>query len=51
MGKLICEICKKQIKEDTEGNFKYCQGHDIFAVTEFKERKEKKSLFETEGQI
>lgn len=25
-----CHKCKKQLKEDTEGNPKYCQGHDMF---------------------
>ena len=25
-----CKQCNKPIKEDTDGNLKYCQGHDIF---------------------
>ena len=24
-----CKRCSKLIKEDTEGNQKYCQGHDV----------------------
>jgi hypothetical protein len=31
-----CKICKKQIKENTDGNFNYCQGHNIFEVSEKK---------------
>ena len=30
-----CKKCGKLLKEDTEGNLKYCQGHSIFE----KERK------------
>ena len=26
-----CEICKKPVKENTEGNKRYCQGHWIFS--------------------
>ena len=25
-----CKKCGKLVKEDTEGNPKYCQGHSIF---------------------
>jgi hypothetical protein len=24
---MICKICSKRIKENTEGDNKYCQGH------------------------
>ncbi len=27
-----CPICKKPLKEDTEGDEKYCQGHSIFEL-------------------
>lgn len=27
-----CEICGKPIKENTEGNKRYCQGHSIWEV-------------------
>ena len=27
---MICEICNKPIKENTDGNNRYCQGHDVF---------------------
>jgi hypothetical protein len=26
---LICKKCNKPIKEDTDGDLKYCQGHSI----------------------
>ena len=25
-----CEICNKPIKENTDGNKRYCQGHGVF---------------------
>jgi ribosomal protein S27E len=28
--KLKCKKCGKEIKENTGGNLKYCQGHSIF---------------------
>jgi len=31
-----CEICNKLIKENTDGNSRYCQGHDYFEVENFK---------------
>jgi hypothetical protein len=27
MAKIICKKCGKPIKENTDGNLKYCQGH------------------------
>ena len=27
--KMICKKCNKPIKEDTEGDLRYCQGHSI----------------------
>lgn len=39
-----CEHCKKQIKENTEGNTKYCQGHDIFELTNPKDHAKIKKL-------
>lgn len=33
-----CEICKKEIKENTDGNMRYCQGHSIFEVEDTKEK-------------
>lgn len=27
-----CKICNKPLKENTDGNNKYCQGHDIVIV-------------------
>jgi len=27
-----CKICNKPIKENTEGDLRYCQGHDVFEV-------------------
>ena len=27
-----CEICNKRQKENTAGNLRYCQGHDMFEV-------------------
>jgi hypothetical protein len=27
-----CDICHKSIKENTEGDNHYCQGHDMFEV-------------------
>jgi len=30
MAVMRCRKCGKPIKEDTEGNPKYCQGHDMF---------------------
>ena len=29
-----CKKCNKLIKEDTEGDLKYCQGHSIFEERE-----------------
>jgi predicted amidophosphoribosyltransferase len=29
-----CQICKKLLKENTEGNNKYCQGHSLFEERE-----------------
>ena len=31
-GKTKCPICKKKMKEDTEGKKGYCQGHSILEV-------------------
>ena len=28
-----CTICKKSLKENTEGNKRYCQGHSIGELT------------------
>ena len=33
-----CPKCKKPIKENTEGNKKYCQGHNIFDVLKNKKK-------------
>lgn len=33
-----CPICNKPLKENTEGNKRYCQGHSIFD----KEKQDKK---------
>jgi hypothetical protein len=27
---MICKICHKKIKENTDGNNRYCQGHSVF---------------------
>jgi hypothetical protein len=32
-----CKICGKRQKENTEGNLRYCQGHDIGEVVKFNE--------------
>jgi len=29
MLKLICKKCRKEIKENTDGDLKYCQGHNL----------------------
>lgn len=29
---MYCEECHKPIKENTEGNTRYCQGHSIFEL-------------------
>ena len=29
MEKLICKQCRKEIKENKEGDLKYCQGHNL----------------------
>lgn len=34
-----CEICGKPIEENTEGNRRYCQGHDYFEVEKHKRQK------------
>jgi len=38
-----CEICKKRVKENTEGKKGYCQGHSIFSkeVMEQEKRNDK----------
>ncbi len=33
-----CEICGKPIKENTDGNKKYCQGHDLFEIMQVRNR-------------
>lgn len=35
-----CRHCNKQIKENTDGNLKYCQGHDVILLAVHVERKE-----------
>ena len=37
MANLKCKICKKPIKEDTEGNMRYCQGHYLFTKLTIKD--------------
>jgi len=32
-----CKKCEKPIKEDTDGDLKYCQGHSIFDCIKIKE--------------
>lgn len=39
-----CEKCSKPVKENTEGNNKYCQGHSIFEQPE--DKKEIKARLE-----
>jgi len=36
-----CKICGKPIKENTEGNKKYCQGHDLLEMIQAKKSGEK----------
>lgn len=28
-----CQKCGKRVKENTDGDLRYCQGHDIFETT------------------
>lgn len=35
-----CRHCNKQIKENTDGNLKYCQGHDVVLLSVRVEKKE-----------
>jgi len=41
-----CPKCKKPIKENTEGNSKYCQGHSPFTKEDLQDGKvDRKSKF------
>lgn len=35
-----CKICGKLLKENTEGDKKYCQGHDYWEVEKSKQQEE-----------
>ena len=39
-----CEICNKPIKENTDGNKRYCQGHSFFEVEKFIEKNPRSKL-------
>jgi len=41
---MYCEQCHKPIKENTEGNKRYCQGHSIFELTNEKDHDKIKKL-------
>lgn len=41
---MYCDQCRKRIKENTEGNSKYCQGHDIFDLVSPKNHEQVKKL-------
>ncbi len=36
--RMKCEICGKPIKENTDGDKKYCQGHDLFEIMQVRNR-------------
>jgi hypothetical protein len=36
--KMKCKKCNKLIKENTDGNLKYCQGHSILEIIKIKQK-------------
>ena len=39
-----CKICGKLIRENTDGNLKYCQGHNFFEIDYWKNKKRGKEV-------